>query len=193
MTDSPVSQFLAGSCWLRVQLALVQQQPGCADTRPSRSGSSGINPSRVDMLHWVLLLRSPWKAVKSSLLGITVLLHQSGRDRQRCVLFQQLHWRRGGLHQSSKWRERRHAGNLASLGPIFRAPMENFTMFAHGLDLAVPELGGPNSRSARDVGARALSLGSGADRRRRYGLRPSFLRPPVQPASIRSGLPLYTR
>ncbi len=57
----------------------------------------------------------------------------------------------------------------ASAGPIFRAPMQNFTLFAHGL-AGGGKLVGPNNTSTTFPYHNPLDLGYDPHGRRRYGL-----------------------
>ena len=74
-----------------------------------------------------------------------------------------------------------------SAGPIFRAPMQNFTLFAHGL-VGGGHLGGPNSENP--YLPQSVSVGTDADGWRRHGLRSAVLRQPLLASAVPGGLSL---
>ncbi len=62
----------------------------------------------------------------------------------------------------------------AYAGPIVRAPMENFTLFAHAAAGAT-KLGGTEQREPGDFRTQPVSVGTKPAGRRRHGLRPAVL------------------
>ena len=163
---------LAGSCWLHVQSALVQQA-WVHRLHPAPPPLWGPT-RRASNLHGLLLLRRPWpgearghSATRRSTRVRSAAAHTTSTSMSaaRSIYVDHPDGQNDGC-------------TPISAGPIFRAPMENFTLFAHGL-VGGARAGRPEQRRSRYALPRALQLGRRPDGRRRYGLRPAVLQPPL--------------
>ena len=165
-----LGRFLLAACAVSLGVASLGAQTPAA-TAPV----SGLNPSRVDIFMGYSYFGAHGRVQPS---GIPYSSINLGAIGSGAYYFNNYF---GGEFIYSNHPDGVNDGmSGASVGVIARLPMENFTLFAHGLVGASR----PKQRGPRDARARALPMGSGADRRRRYGLRPSVRRQPIQPPSV---------
>ena len=158
-----------------------------AQTPAAPAATSGTNPSRVDIF------------LGYSYFSTASKLNPAGISYSSIT---------GGMIASGAYYHNRYLGGEAiftdhpsgvndgvsgiSVGPIFRLPMDDFTLFGHGL-VGTARLGGPNTTIAGLREARTLQVGDWADGRRRHGHGPAVLGQPLQLACLRGRLSLYSR
>jgi hypothetical protein len=135
-----LSRFLlaASAVGLGVGSVNAQTTPG---TAPSTAAPGGINPSRVDVF-----------------LGYSYF-GAHGQLKPQGIAYSSINV--GGIGSGAYYMNKYAGGEIVgsvhpdgkndgfysiSAGPIFRAPMQNFTLFAHGL-VGAGRLGGPNSEN----------------------------------------------
>ncbi len=137
MTDRPfrsLGRFLLAACAVSLGVVSLGAQP------PAPSAPlSGINPSRVDIFMGYSYFGAHGRVQPS---GIPYSSINLGAIGSGAYYFNNYF---GGEVIYSNHPDGVNDGmSGASVGPIARLPMENFTLFAHGL-VGVSRLGGPNS------------------------------------------------
>jgi hypothetical protein len=135
-----ISRFLLAASAVGLGVGSVNAQT-TPSTAPSTAAPGGINPSRVDVF-----------------LGYSYF-GAHGQLKPQGIAYSSIDV--GGIASGAYYMNKYAGGEIVgsvhpdgkndgfysiSAGPIFRAPMQNFTLFAHGL-VGAGRLGGPNSEN----------------------------------------------
>ena len=131
-----IGRFLLAACAVSLGVASLSAQ-----SAPSTTAPSGPNPSRIDLFMGYSYYGAHGKVtpanIKYSSIDLGAIL--SGAYYMNKYF--------GGEVVSTYHPDGQNDGMYSlSAGPIVRAPMENFTLFAHGL-IGAASLGGPNSEA----------------------------------------------
>ena len=116
-----LGRFVLAACAVSLGAASL----GAQTASPNRPG--GVEPFAVRLFHGLLLFWRPWTLQPA---GIAYSSIDLGAIGSGAYYFNQYF---GGEFIYSTIRMARMMVSPSSVGPIFRAPMENFTLFAHGL------------------------------------------------------------
>jgi hypothetical protein len=154
-----IGRFLLAACAVSLGVTSLSAQ-----SAPSTTAPTGVNPSRVDIFLGYSYFGAHGQ-VKPA--GIAYSSVDVGAMLSGAYYFNKYV---GGEIVSAYHPDGRNDGMYSvSAGPIVRAPMDNFTLFAHGLAGAA-DLAGPNSNVPATLEHEPYTWGSHAYGWRRYGL-----------------------
>jgi hypothetical protein len=137
-----IGRYLLAACAVSLGTASLSAQTAPSTTAPSTTAPGGVNPSRVDVFMGYSYFGAHGQ-VKPA--GIRYSSVDEGAALSGAYYFNKYV---GGEILGFANPDGQNDGLYAGyVGPIFRAPMQNFTLFAHGLVGGV-RIGGPNNDNA---------------------------------------------